>query len=46
MSCFREAMADCRRNQLIPESTINSLEQQMNTYGQMLEGQCDGIGKG
>jgi len=35
MQCFRDAMADCRKNQNIPEETINKLEQQIDTYDQM-----------
>ena len=41
MQCFRDAMADCRKNQNIPEDTINKLEQQIDTYDQMLSGHCD-----
>ena len=41
MQCFREAIGDCRKNQNIPEETINNLEAQIDTYDQMLSGHCD-----
>ncbi|XP_076472186.1 uncharacterized protein LOC143301643 [Babylonia areolata] len=40
ISCFREAMQDCRSTGSIPESTIRNLETQIDKYDAMLAGHC------